>query len=87
MITNLLEFLYTPKIILFISIILTIIYFCGTENVYSQYQNLFYIGGSIVSLITIFGMGKIIPKLRIDIKQQHALNFGKIFSTGENFKI
>ena len=64
MLSNLLEFLYTPKIILFISIILTIIYFCETENVYSQYQKLFYIGGSIVSLITILGMEKIIPKLR-----------------------
>jgi len=79
MLNNLIEFLCNPKIILFIGIILVIMYLGGVDNIYSQYKKLFYIGGIIVSLITIFGMGNIIPKLTVDIKQQNALNFEKRF--------
>jgi hypothetical protein len=66
MFIELIDFICNPKIILFIGIILAIIYFNKFDKIYFHYQQIFYIGSTIVSLITMFGMGKVVPKLKIE---------------------
>ena len=50
-------------------------------------KKFFYIGGIIISGLSIFGFGDFIPKLTQNIKEQNKINFENKFFKEQNLKI
>ena len=80
MIQDIAKFIFNPIFIVVIIFIILIKYWSNNLNgMDSNYRKFFYIGGIIISGLSIFGFGDLIPKLTQNIKEQNKINFENKF--------